>query len=231
VPRSIEREDNPLARAIGAKIQAVLKQRGESVRTLAHHLGMKFTKVRDYTYGYRVPGPAEAKRIEAWMTRRISYAKEKKFQPAHKRPNLEGWRKLTIRVPPMVWRRLRAQASRLNYPISAFCVLAVERLLDDEPTLLTIKDACRRVLDARMAWALEEAPALKNILQVEMAVLELLTRQPYQYEPTIDNLPAAAQRIAQQYLTAEGAPATPVLHIDDEQPTDDSDIVEVEEKE
>lgn len=156
---------NPLAIAVAKRIDETRKVWGLSSSELANRIGAPLIVLRAILRGREFPGTEMAERLKLWMYEGADFSKtplretRKSYQPR------KDWVRQKTVFPPDIIKRIRKQAYELGISPSAFLHLAAQRLLDHEPTLLSLKDAALQIEEARTYQALMEAPAITSILE------------------------------------------------------------------
>lgn len=156
-----------LAQAIGQKLNGVRTARGQTVPEMAKQVGVKQDLLEKVLFGDKIPHPVFAERLLGWLVENRSYEKSPRMKTVTRVAKSAGWQKHTFYLPPMLEKRIRKLCKETGYDFRSWIILAVERLVDHEPTILTYKEAMERVNNARLTAQLQENPALQDILTVE----------------------------------------------------------------
>jgi hypothetical protein len=122
--------------------------------------------------GYIVPGPRAARRIRNWMVAGANYEGAKLPDEASWRLEMkrQGWRAMSILLPPAAVKELRKVSRRLSTPASTLAVMAIELFVANKVGHTTLEEARKHMQRMRMIDALQEAPELRDILQCEMPI-------------------------------------------------------------
>jgi hypothetical protein len=218
-PKPIKQKTNPLAQALWEKIDHVRNYRKESMEEMAAHWGVDAKVAVAIRDGVAIGSPELHDRISKWMFERVSFRKARALKPRATQAKAERWPFVSIQIPPGLKFRVEQRAGQLNMSTDAFVHVALERLLQHEPTIVTIRQALDLAEGARVAHLMQASPALKDMLEAEVVVLDELGAVLDEYrEPTPERdaqAPFTLQQIHEAPMGQAG-PATEVFTSRDE---------------
>ena len=172
---ALPRKSNPLAIAIGEKLQCIRVERGISREEAAGQCGLtlgRWDKIEDKI---SIPEADEVQRITRWAFEGINYwwyplSQERKTH--RKIEKGDGWRTHRFTCPKETDLAMSRAANRLEITINAFIHLAVEDFLGKENIISTYQEAAERLTKARVVEMVNNDPYLRTFLagDVEIAV-------------------------------------------------------------
>lgn len=163
-------DGNPLAKAVGERLQLVIEERGIKNKQAAEQMGLHPVRLGYLVRGAQVPTESESLRIAGWMYEGKDFTED----PLPKTPSQvrkgKGWRKVHTSLDPATFERATRAAKRLGIGLSSLMTLAMERLLDHEPIMNTFEEAARRLEKARVSQYLSGDEHLQIILQGDIEI-------------------------------------------------------------
>ncbi len=197
---------NPLAKTIGALLHKTMAGRGLNPDQAAKQIGVNVVSLKYILAGRVLPRGVELQhRILGWL-RGVDYSSAKVLRED------EGLTKLgevdkrqyqQIRVwfkKDGVGKKLKAYCERNNISQEEFCHVACERLLDADSDLRGLRLAIASYRQARLIQALNESPALQDILESEVSevIKAGLVMKDWQTPEAVDE-PSPLQRIVSEF--------------------------------
>jgi DNA-binding XRE family transcriptional regulator len=176
--RYIKGADNgPLARKIGAKIRETREKLGMSQETLAKHVGGNARWLEAVETGRTFPSQEACHRFV-----RVLWAKETWKDAPYKRGigekiNAGTDVRITVFDAPFV-ERWQDFARETGCTLSAVARYALERLFDDSPTLVTIKEGIQVAEKLRAQSILESCPEYVTLLRGDPLAAVLVHTAP-----------------------------------------------------
>lgn len=163
---------NPLAKAIGRRLQLVVDGRELSTRQAAEQMGVHYVRLGYLLRGAQVPSEAESLRIAGWLYEGKDYTKDPLPRTPAKVRKGKGWRRVHTSLDPVTLERATRASKRLGIGLQSLIAMAVERLLDHEPVISTFEEAARRLNRARIVEYLSGDEGMRIILEgdIELAL-------------------------------------------------------------
>jgi transcriptional regulator with XRE-family HTH domain len=197
----------PQAREIGNKLRVLRESRGWSTAVAARHMGMKRG-----AYERVESGAIIASREVQRRAIRVFF-KQESWASVSSKPALPEYRgRARNRREMRIWwyddalyKALEKFALAGNYSMSAVIVGAVERLLRDEPALVTVKAAIEQAERFRSQSILEANPDLVLLLEGDPIVAKLagqVEQVEAQYESSLNNFSTRWDGAADPAVTA-----------------------------
>lgn len=176
--RFIKGVDNgPLARKLGEKIRVTREKLGMSQETLAKHVGGTTTWLESVETGRCFPSQEACHRFV-----RVLWAKETWRDSPYKRgigEKIDAGTQVRITVFDAEFlERWQQFAASTGCTISAVARYALERLFDDSPTLVTIKEGIQAAEKLRAQSILESCPEYVTLLRGDPLAATLVHTAP-----------------------------------------------------
>lgn len=163
---------NRLAKVAGKKFRKIREGFGLSIIECAKQTAVPESVLYFFEHGQLTPNQALAERLRDWAIGRIDFTGQP--PPRSKAAELEAASDFSVvktKIDAPLAKKLRIQAKRLGYSQSALVHLAIERFLLDQPALNTLERAKKAIDTTRIQMALQEAPALRDILDCEVDLI------------------------------------------------------------
>lgn len=161
---------NPLAKAVGERLQLVIDERGIGPKQAAKQMGVHYVRLGYLIRGAQVPTETESLRIAGWMYEGKNFTEDPLPQTPSKVRKGKGFKKVSTHLDPVTAERATRASRRLGIGLSSLMTLAMERLLDHEPIMNTFEEASRRLNKARVTQYLEGDPHLQIILEGDIDI-------------------------------------------------------------
>ena len=156
-------EFSPKAIELGEKLKAVREAIGASVNQACVALACHSNYYKACEEGRLLPSREFRQRFIRWAWAYNTWEKAPTIPAAPKKP--QQAKVVALRVYSRdFYERWRLAAQSCGFSMTAFAMVAIERLLEHEPTMTTIKAAVKKVEDARWQMILEANPDILDIL-------------------------------------------------------------------
>lgn len=165
-----------LRKRFGERLSTEIRTRGVTKAQLAKILGITRVYAEQLTEGRTLPGPELAARLKAWMLGNESFEDKPLVRRARKRRK-KNYSRVTILMPASTVARVGKAAAKVGYSRDSFITLAVNRLCDDEPTITTIQQAMATIEHNLVIGALDRAPEILEILELDEEILKLARKR------------------------------------------------------
>lgn len=193
---------NRLAKEVGRRLRLARKGRKLSFTDAAAQLG-----IDRYLYVYLEKGrvltnDAVYSRIKSWLLEGVTFTGQGAPKTSESQwESKSAWRLLPrSRVPQPIAKRLKATAKRLGLTQAATIHMAIDHFLDNAPAILTLESAMKKIQRARISQALQESPALRDILAGEVGIMVKAGKDLVSAEEKLKRQPSIEQ-VAQIPLT------------------------------
>lgn len=156
-------EFHPKAIELGEKLKAVREAIGASVNEACIALACHSSYYKSIEEGKLLPSHELRQRFIRWAWEYNTWEKHPTIPAVVRKPR--DHKPVLLRVYDKdFYERWRLAAQSCGFSMTAFAVVAIERLLEHEPTLVTIREAVSKVEDARWQMILEANPDILDIL-------------------------------------------------------------------
>ena len=202
-----------LSTKVANKLQHIIKTLDITKEQFAHRCGCSVHTLNDIMRRKQLPGPELARRmvLVIWEHKSFSYAPKLVHKMAEMRaqPNQET---LSVKVPTKLKKRVVQWATDHGYSQRTLVILALERILDNEPALVVLADAMAKIQRTNDLNALSARPALIELLKGEPALAaKLHTETKLTQVRESEDLPV--EKLAE--WPYEAGPARPVFDPND----------------
>ena len=172
---ALPKQANPLAIAIGEKLQCIRVERKISREEAAGQCGLtpgRWDKIEDKI---SIPEADEVQRITRWAFEGINfwwYPLSQERKTHRKIEKGDGWRMHRFTCPQELDVSMARAAHRLEITVNALLHLAIEDFLGKENIISTYQEAAKRLTKARVVEMVNNDPYLRTFLEgdVEIAV-------------------------------------------------------------
>lgn len=200
-----------LHKAFVKKLQAIREAKGVTVAQMFKQLGISKRVGNSMLYHDReLPDKELQSRLIQWAFHNKSWenAPSLKLSRRWTRALAKKWPSRKVFFPPALWRRMVAKSKELGYSTEALIYLALDRLLNDEPTLVTLKQAIAEAEKARVSQVLSENPLLLEFLKSEVPLVKQIAENTVvqNVEDVYEDVETGVERIANTYV--EDGPAS-----------------------
>lgn len=185
----------PYAEAVGKRLRLVRQARKLTEAQAAAEVGTTEGKWKFWESGMHLPSAGWAERLVKWVWERQQFSGPPPAGPVQVRRGGEKWKRLRVLAPPDLTRRLRGITRTLGISQEEFILVAVERLLRNEPALTTMESAVDAVKKANVTALLAERPALVELLRGDLALALKVGAKRIEEE-----VPFPTERLARQAL-------------------------------
>lgn len=157
-------EFHPKAIELGEKLRAVREAIGASVNEACIATACHGNYYKACEAGRFLPSYEFRQRFIKWAWEYKTWEKAPTIPAAPKKPRKH--KPVLLRVyDPDFYSRWELAARTSGFSMTAFAIVAIERLLEHEPTMVTIRQAVQKVEDARWQMILEANPDILDILK------------------------------------------------------------------
>lgn len=192
----------PLARELGAKLTKFREARGWAQSTAAVKLGVRLSVYKRLEAGQIMIHPELQRRVIEVYFKQIDRSKTPTM-PALPRWKARTDQRVSMRwFDPELWERTKKFALTNGVSMSAVVAAALERLLLDEPALVTIQAALKVAEKLRTESILAANPDLVYILQGDPQVVKLAA--------LVEPIPAEHHPSMKTWSALWDGPASPV---------------------
>ena len=187
---------NAYAIELGKRMRLVRTKLGVSRELAATQIGISAGKYKVLENGDAIPATHITRRIEKWMFEGADF-KGKPPVPYSRVPEYVKQKKysLAAQVPEGIWIRIARESDRLGISITELTIVALERLLDNEPCLTTLEAAAERLKRANVAELLLEDPSIARILKGDMELALSLCSGRVTYQDDFEEEPIPLRRV------------------------------------
>ena len=170
---TLPRQGNPLAKAIGDKLQVIREERGLDRDTAAAQCGLPPGRWSKFEDKLSVPEADEVQRITRWAFEGInywSYPLSQERKTSRKITKGDGWRTHRFTCPKELDLSMARAANRLDMTIGGFIQLAIEDFLSKENIISTYQEAAERLTKARVVEMVNSDPYLRTFLSGDIDI-------------------------------------------------------------
>jgi transcriptional regulator with XRE-family HTH domain len=161
---------DPVANAIGKKLQAIRMGRKLTQEQCAEQIGIGLQYYLQIEAGLFVPAKWLGKRILDWALKGKVFsikASDDRAKDGEIRRQ-KDYRVINVKLHQIIRDRLEMQCKRLGITMGEFIEVAIERLLDEPNELKSYDEAIGRFFHARVRQALAEAPEMRQFLESDL---------------------------------------------------------------
>lgn len=168
----------PIARAIALKIKAARRIRGLAVDEVAAQLGVKIGQYVYLEAARFIPGPQLANRLYNWLLD-PSYRCTAPLSERHYGfRKLGEWKQVKLSMPVSEYHALRKVGVQMGMSMAQFAYFAMRLLASDKRMHPTVEAAAREMHWTRAVQAINEAPELRDILEMDLDRINTVVEGP-----------------------------------------------------
>lgn len=165
-----------LRKRFAERLAVEMRTRGVTKARLAAMMGITAKYMEEIIDARTLPGPELAARLKAWLLSNESFEDKRLIKRMRKRRK-KNFSRVNILMPASTVARLGKAAAKVGYSRDSFITLAVNRLCDDEPTITTIQYAMQLIEHNLVLGALDRAPDILEILELDEEILKLARKR------------------------------------------------------